>query len=188
MEEDKIQEILASQDRQLQIDAIRMIEQENELAKEKDLKLLNQYLISKNKETYPIKPEKVQEEKKKYTETFNKAIQEEQKEKEFEKIRRQRKINQVLRAYGKEPETKESKKKPEIVLEKNEKSQEKSRTLLVRIEEAIDRIKRLISEEASSQTTTPSHREFMERMKPTTMKEIKHINIDKSKEDKEMEK
>lgn len=194
-EKDKIQEILASQDRQLQIDAIKIIEQEENVSdKEKAFKILTQNLISQNKEFYPIQGEKAQEEKRKYTETFYKAIQEEQRKKESERLRKQRKINQVLRAYGKESKIKNDEKYPENILKKYNEIQYKNKTLLMQVQEIVEKVKGLIDEGFSKETIekiteekrTPTHQEFMERMKPSTMQEIQHIEIEKTEEDREI--
>ena len=203
-EQEKIKEILASEDAQFKADLIKIIEQANIQDKEKALKLLYEYLISKRKEYYPIQENKAKEEKREYTETFNSALQEEIQKKQQErsqKLRMQSQYAKALRAYGKESSLVSNKVKSESSIkvhgekqinnEKNieqiyEESQEMRKTFLEKIEEMLDVIKELIEEESTSKET--SHRKFMERLQPSSMQKIESINTNngKSKENKEL--
>jgi len=96
-EEEKIKEILASLDTQLQVDAIRIIEQNNIANKEENVKALTKAIILKKKDKYPKDEEKIQEEKKKYSESFKGAIEEEKTKKRKEEER----IRKIIKTYEK---------------------------------------------------------------------------------------
>ena len=204
--QEKIKEILASEDAQFKADLIKIIEQANIQDKEKALKLLYEYLISKRKEYYPIQEDKAKEEKREYTETFNSALQEEIQKKQQErsqKLRMQSQYAKALRAYGKESALASNEVKSEASIkvdgekhisneenieQRYEESQEMRKTFLEKIEEMLDVIKELIEEESTSQKT--GHKKFMERLQPSSMQKIESINTNngKSKENKELEK
>ena len=101
-----VKKILALQDPQLQIDAIKIMQEKNILNEEKTLGILKEYLASINKDKYPLQEEQQQEQKQKYSQSFNEAIQKEREEKEeqrrkeeSERKKNQRKMQQGLKAY-----------------------------------------------------------------------------------------
>lgn len=84
-----IQKILASQNKQLQVDAIKKVEEKNTSVTnpQKAIEVQKMHLVTMNKEKYPLDEEKQREEKRKYTQTFRKALEKEQKEKEEQRRR-----------------------------------------------------------------------------------------------------
>ena len=113
-----IQKILASQHKQLEVDAITMVQKEKHVPnQEKAMKIAKEHLITENKNKFPIQEEKESEERRKYTQTFKRALEVEQKmleikrrqeaerkqrEKEreiAEKIKREKQTKRVMDAY-----------------------------------------------------------------------------------------
>lgn len=203
--QDKIKEILASEDAQFKADLIKIIEQANIQDKEKALKMLYEYLISKRKEYYPIQEDKVKEEKREYTETFNSALQDEIQKKQQErsqKLKMQSQYEKALKAYGKESLLTSNKVKSESFIKEHgennlsndenieqkwKENQEINKTFLEKIEEMLDSIKELIEEESVSQET--SHKKFMKRMQPSSIQKIESTNNNNNnKENKGLEK
>lgn len=177
--EEKIQEILATNDRQLQVDAIRMIEQVNPPDKRKTFKIIIKQLISKNKKSYPIDNEKKKEEKRKYTESFKIAVKEEQKKKKQEKQEKERLKNQVrikkmLKSYGLEDDVIENDEKIQEFFKKCQEDQANTKSFLLQLYEYIMKVRKIVNEEQSKQTV-PTHKDFMERMKPSSMQERERI-------------
>lgn len=186
-EEDKIQEILAMNDRQLQVDIIRMMEQGKAPNKEKTFKMLIKQFVAKYKKSYPINDKKIKEEKRKYTESFKNAVKEEQKEKEIKRIRRQKKFDKVLKAYGKERDViKDDKVKMQEFIRKCTQNEENTQSFLMQLYKYVNDYKEIITKEQSEEITT-KHRQFMERMHPSSIEEIQHITK-KSDDSKDIEK
>lgn len=113
--QEKIKEILAKQDRQLEIDAIRIIENKEGIQnKEEAIKILKEYLQVVNKQNYPVSEEQEKQKKREYSESFRNALEQEkekmekikkqeQEETEKEELRKQRekmKIRRAMQAYG----------------------------------------------------------------------------------------
>ena len=59
-EEEKIKEILASLDPQLQVDAIKIVEQSNTDDKERKIKFMQRLFVKKQKDNYPKNQKKLQ--------------------------------------------------------------------------------------------------------------------------------
>lgn len=174
-EEDKIQEILAMNDRQLQVDIIRMMEQGKAPDKVKTFKMLIEHFATKYKKYYPIDSKKIKEEKRKYTESFKNAVKEEQKEKEIKRIRRQKRFDKVLKAYGKERDTiKDDKEKMQEFIRKCTQNEENTQSFLMQLYKYVNDLKELTTEEPTGKVTT-AHQEFMKRMQPSSFEELKHI-------------
>jgi len=181
--EEKIQEILAMNDRQLQVDAIKMVEQGNPPNKEKTFKIIIKQLISKHKKSYPIDNEKKKEEKRKYTESFKKAVKEEQKKKkqEKERLKNQVKMQKMLEAYGLEEDIIKDDKKIQEFFEKCQKDQANTKSFLLQLYEYIMKVRETNDKEKS----IPTHKDFMERMQPSSMQERERIIIIGEDEDRE---
>lgn len=84
-----IQKILASQNKQLQVDAIKKVEEQKASVTnpQKAIEVQKMHLVTMNKEKYLLDEEKQREEKKRYTQTFREALKEDQKEKEEQRRR-----------------------------------------------------------------------------------------------------
>ena len=174
--EEKIQEILAMNDRQLQVDAIKMVEQGNPPNKEKTFKIIIKQLISKHKKSYPIDNEKKKEEKRKYTESFKKAVKEEQKKKkqEKERLKNQVKMKKMLEAYGLDEDIIKDDKKIQEFFRKCQKEQGNTKSFLLQVYEYIMQVRELLNEEKTKQTL-PTHKDFMQRMQPSSIQERERI-------------
>ena len=177
--EEKIQEILATNDRQLQVDAIRMIEQGKPPNKEKTFKIIIKQLISKHKKSYPIDNEKKKEEKRKYTESFKIAVKEEQKKikkekQEKERLKNQVKIKKMLKSYGLEDDFIENDEKIQEFFKKCQEDQTNTKSFLLQLYEYIMKVREMLNEEKAEQTL-PTHKDFMQRMKPSGLQERERI-------------
>ena len=130
-EKELLQEILATEDQQLIVDAIKIVEEANVPNKEKALTYLRKYLVTINKQNYPIDVAKRQEERQQYIQSFSNALKKEREEKEEKKRieeaekeeqRKQKEIEnqkyriqkqKVAQSYGKQIVTKEGSKQKE---------------------------------------------------------------------------
>ncbi len=130
-EKELLQEILATEDQQLIVDAIKIVEEANVPNKEKALTYLRKYLVTINKQNYPIDVAKRQEERQQYIQSFSNALKKEREEKEEKKRieeaekeeqRKQKEIEnqkyrmqmqKVAQAYGKQIVSKEGSKQKE---------------------------------------------------------------------------
>ncbi len=157
-EEEKqiIQEILATEDRQLIVDAIRIVEQEDVRDKEKAVALLKKYFIAIKKEKYPLKEEEQQEQKRKYAQSFNYALQQERKQKEErrqaeinEQQKRKMQIKRVKQAYGIEEHSEQ---------QNNLSLLEKLRNIIIKLEKSQNIEKQVL------QTQEECHRRFMKQL------------------------
>lgn len=107
MEEEKekiINQVLASQEKQLEVDAIRLVQEARVIEeKQKLIQRFHHFLIERKKQNYTIQQEEKQrEEKRKYTETFRGELKEEQERKQKEKreeYKKQKQTKQMIDAY-----------------------------------------------------------------------------------------
>ncbi len=174
-EEEKriIQEILATQDKQLIIDAIRIVEQENVPNKEKAVALLKKYFTATKKENYPLKEEEQQEQKRQYAQSFGYALQQERKQQEerrqaqiLEQQRQKMQMKKVRQAYGIEEESEE----------KNISLLEKLRYILAKFEKSENREKQVL------QTQEERHKELIKQLGLQNQEEQKTQQNSKIKE------
>lgn len=99
MVEDKIKDILIEQEKQLEVDAILQVMEENELDPTKtSIKNAKNQLINENKDNYLTLEQKRIDENRKYTETYRKEIKKEQ-ERLLEERRKKKRMENAITAY-----------------------------------------------------------------------------------------
>lgn len=99
MVEDKIKDILIEQEKQLEVDAILQVMEENELKPTKtSIKNAKNQLINKNKDNYLTLEQKRRDENRKYTETYREEIKKEQ-ERLLEERRKKKRMENAIIAY-----------------------------------------------------------------------------------------
>ena len=165
-EKELIQEILATEDQQLIVDAIKIVEESNVPNREKALTYLRKYLVTINKQNYPIDVAKRQEERQQYIQSFSNALKKEREEKEEKKRieeaekeeqRKQKEIEdqkyrmqmqKVAQAYGKTIVSKEGSKQKE----------ENKNRLLQKLQKVFSELGIILNREEQL------HKEFMESL------------------------
>lgn len=167
-EEEKIKEILASLDPQLQVDAIRIVEQSNTDDKERKVKFLQRIFVSRKKDNYPINEKKLQEDKEKYTESFRNAIEEENIKNKAEKER----IRKIIDAYEKTSIREEDINRLYQIYETKISTQtektEKRRTFLMLIKEILGG-KEKNEQENQGERKINNKEQFVQGLRPKTM-------------------
>lgn len=171
-EEEKIKEILASLDPQLQVDAIRIVEQSNTDDKERKVKFFKRILAKKQKDNYPKDEKKLQQDKEKYTESFRKAVEEENIKKKEEKIRKEaekEKIRKIISAYEKTSIREEDINRLYQIYETKISTQtEKRRTFLMLIKEILGG-KEKNEQENQGERKINNKEQFVQGLRPKTM-------------------
>ena len=165
-EKELLQEILATEDQQLIVDAIKIVEEANVPNKEKALTYLRKYLVTINKQNYPIDVAKRQEERQQYIQSFSNALKKEREEKEEKKRieeaekeeqRKQKEIEnqkyrmqmqKVAQAYGKQIVSKEGSKQKE----------ENKNRILQKLQEVLSELGVMLNREDQL------HKKFMESL------------------------
>lgn len=98
-EKEKIEKILAYEDKQIDVDVAKIISNTNQEIDEQTIQRIKEQLVQKRMLQYPIDDEKKKEQLKKYTQTFNKALQEEKVRKQREKYKLEKTKQKATKAY-----------------------------------------------------------------------------------------
>lgn len=188
-----IQRILASQNKQLQVDAIKMVEQgkSNVPNEKKAIKIVKEHLVRINKNKFPVLDAKQRVEKRRYTQSFKEALEEEKKKQEerkrqeearkeeerkrqeIEKLKQQRRIDQVMRAYEAQ----------QITLENYNPS------FLERLQQAYKKWKAALENQKEVLSSQQEHhKKFMQSLQvPVNQTMQQHTTQNQSEKDKEEE-
>lgn len=185
--EDKIKEILASQDKQSQIDAIRITENSN--ISIQNVEGIRKELVRRRINKFPLQDDEQRKQKRRYTQSFKEALKEEikgKKEKIIEEQKRKIRVKQVMRAYNDQKIF-----MPNMVEQEGER---KSNLIQIVLERMLERLKQeerksKESDEKGLLSEKQKHQQFMESIQPKMVQEMKRVisteknNIEYDKKD-----
>ena len=165
MIEEKIKDILVEQEKQLEVDAmLQVIEDDNLKPTEASIKSAKNQLISEKKDSYLSLEQKRRDENRKYTETCREEIKKEQ-ERILEERRQKRRIKEAITAYEKH--------KDEFEIINPTKIQEDKKSFIEKIREFFLGSEEAQTEEAIKEVKTKTHKEFEQELKNVPNKEFK---------------
>lgn len=165
MIEEKIKDILVEQEKQLEVDAmLQVIEDDNLKPTEASIKNAKNQLISEKKDSYLNLEQKRRAESRKYTETCREEIKKEQ-ERILEERRQKRRIKEAITAYEKH--------KDEFEIINPTKIQEDKKSFIEKIREFFLGSEEAQTEEAIKEVKTKTHKEFEQELKNVPNKEFK---------------
>ena len=165
MIEEKIKDILVEQEKQLEVDAmLQVIEDDNLKPTEASIKSAKNQLISEKKDSYLSLEQKRRDENRKYTETCREEIKKEQ-ERILEERRQKRRIEKAITAYEKH--------KDEFEIINPTKIQEDKKSFIEKIREFFLGSEEAQTEEAIKEVKTKTHKEFEQELKNVPNKEFK---------------
>lgn len=165
MIEEKIKDILVEQEKQLEVDAmLQVIEDDNLEPTEASIKSAKNQLISEKKDSYLSLEQKRRDENRKYTETYREEIRKEQ-ERILEEYRKKRKIEKAITAYERH--------KDEFEIINPTKIQENKKSFIEKIREFFLGSEGAQTEEAIKEVKTKTHKEFEQELKNVPNKEFR---------------
>lgn len=165
MIEEKIKDILVEQEKQLEVDAmLQVIEDDNLKPTEASIKSAKNQLISEKKDSYLSLEQKRRDENRKYTETCREEIKKEQ-ERILEERRQKRRIEKAITAYEKH--------KDEFEIINPTKIQKDKKSFIEKIREFFLGSEGAQTEEAIKEVKTKTHKEFEQELKNVPNKEFK---------------
>ncbi len=171
MVEDKIKDILASQEKQLEIDAILQVLEENNLEPtEASIKSAKNKLINEKKDSYLSLEQKRRDENRKYTKTYREEIKKEQ-ETLLEERKKRKKIEQAIVAYEKH--------KSNFEMDIPTKTQKKKKGIVEKIKEFFLGSEETQTKDMSKIIKGKTHREFEQELKNAINKEFRQEIEDK---------
>lgn len=165
MIEEKIKDILVEQEKQLEVDAmLQVIEDDNLEPTEASIKSAKNQLISEKKDSYLNLEQKRRAENRKYTETYREEIRKEQ-ERILEEYRKKRKIEKAITAYERH--------KDEFEIINPTKIQENKKSFIEKIKEIFLGNEKMQTKDTSKEVKTKTHKEFEQELKNVPNKEFK---------------
>ena len=165
MIEEKIKDILVEQEKQLEVDAmLQVIEDDNLEPTEASIKNAKNQLISEKKDSYLNLEQKRRAESRKYTETCREEIKKEQ-ERILEERRQKRRIKEAITAYEKH--------KDEFEIINPTKIQEDKKSFIEKIREFFLGSEEAQTEETIKELKTKTHKEFEEELRNAMHKEFR---------------
>lgn len=165
MIEEKIKDILVEQEKQLEVDAmLQVIEDDNLKPTEASIKNAKNQLISEKKDSYLNLEQKRRAESRKYTETCREEIKKEQ-ERILEERRQKRRIKEAITAYEKH--------KDEFEIINPTKIQEDKKSFIEKIREFFLGSEEAQTEETIKEVKTKTHKEFEEELRNAMHKEFR---------------
>lgn len=171
-EKEKIREVLASQEKQLEVDVIRIVEQNNvkEDKREKAIELVRKDLMRKRQENYPVDDENERLKKRQYTQTFREELENEQEAKIREKHLKEKQVKKALEAYGQQERG--------SLIDEMQKKHKKS--IIENIIETLKGLKQETPKQENRVQNLKTHSEFMKELqKNTETTENKDISMEK---------
>lgn len=165
MIEEKIKDILVEQEKQLEVDAmLQVIEDDNLKPTEASIKSAKNQLISEKKDSYLSLEQKRRDENRKYTETCREEIKKEQ-ERLLKERRDKRKIEKAITAYEKH--------KDEFEAVNPMRMQENKKSFIEKIKEFFLGNEKMQTKDTSKEVKTKTHKEFEQELKNVPNKEFK---------------
>ncbi len=165
MNEEKIKDILIEQEKQLEVDAVlQVIEDDNLEPTDASIKTAKNQLISEKKDSYLNLEQKRRAENRKYTETYREEIRKEQ-ERILEERRKKKKMEKAITAYEKHKDG------FEIINQK--KTQEKRKGFIEIIKEIFLGSEEVQTADSVKEVKTKTHQEFEQELKNVTHKEFR---------------
>ena len=165
MIEEKIKDILVEQEKQLEVDAmLQVIEDDNLKPTEASIKSAKNQLISEKKDSYLNLEQKRRAENRKYTETYREEIRKEQ-ERILEERRKKGKMEKAITAYERH--------KDEFEIINPTKIQEDKKSFIEKIREFFLGIEEAQTEKAIKEVKTKTHKEFEQELRNAMHKEFR---------------
>lgn len=165
MNEEKIKDILIEQEKQLEVDAVlQVIEDDNLEPTDASIKTAKNQLISEKKDSYLNLEQKRRAENRKYTETYREEIRKEQ-ERILEERRKKKKMEEAITAYEKH--------KDEFEIINQKKTQEKRKSFIEIVKEFFLGSEEVQTKDSVKEVKTKTHQEFEQELKNVTHKEFR---------------
>lgn len=175
--EEKVEEILAKQGKQLEVDAIiKAMENNKEIPNKELIQDMKKDLWNKQRDKYLINEEKRMEETKKYTQTCREEIEEKRKQK-IEENKRKIRMKKAIETY-------ERHSLDRMLEERQEKPDVKS-SFFKSIKQFLDEIFKTQPEIARKEIQPKAHKQFQEELrkkngeKTSLFKEVENSKIDR---------